>query len=352
MERNRLRAALIALCVLAVIFGASLFPATGFGSYPAGPGGGNRADTPGAPSAGSRSTVSAGNPSDPGTVATTTAQTTTNSESSGGSADSETATTTTTAASASQSTSNGTPLLQILGKAVGILVLVGGAFLAVGFRRGTLALDGDGAIPLTVRGIPVGELVGKIPARTMGLVVGFSASIPRLADDAIGLLGEVGRGLAASTVGLGSALGRTIAVMGRGFSGTLLAIGSVGSGLFSIPKTLSRPTLSGRSGGKSESRTATNEGTAPAEPEERGPPSIEEAWESMTEHLPVRRRRTTTPGEYAREAIQRGYPADAVRQLTAAFREVRYGSLPPTANRTKLARAALDKIDRFREGDE
>ncbi|WP_423746262.1 DUF4129 domain-containing protein (plasmid) [Haladaptatus sp. SPP-AMP-3] len=351
MERNRLRAALIALCVLAVVFGASLFPATGFGSYPAGPGGGNRADTPGAPSTGSRSTVSAGNPSDPGTVATTTAQTTTNSESSDGSADSETATTT-TAASASQSANNGTPLLQILGKTVGILVLVGGAFLAVGFRRGTLALDGDGAIPLTVRGISVGELVGKIPARTMGLVVGFSASIPRLADDAIDLLGEVGRGLAASTVGLGSALGRTIAVMGRGFSGTLFAIGSVGSGLFSIPEAVSRPTLSGRSDGESTGRTATNGGTAPAEPEERGPPSIEEAWESMTEHLPVRRRRTTTPGEYAREAIQRGYPADAVRQLTDTFREVRYGSLPPTANRTKLARAALDKIDRFREGGE
>nr|WP_255666305.1 DUF4129 domain-containing protein [Haladaptatus sp. DYF46] len=72
----------------------------------------------------------------------------------------------------------------------------------------------------------------------------------------------------------------------------------------------------------------------------------------MTEHLSVRRRRTRTPAEYAREATERGYPADAVRQLTDAFREVRYGSFPPTAKRTKLARAALDKIERFREGDE
>ncbi len=352
MERNRLRAALIALCVLAVIFGASLFPATGFGSYPAGPGGGGRAVNPGTPDSGSSSAAGVGNPSDSGTVQSTTVQTT-DSESNDGSANSgTTTTTTTTVAAASPDSSGGTSLLRTLVKLGGLVVLGGLAVLGIGFRTGSVALDGTGTIPLTVRGVPIGELVGKVPARTMGLVVGFSASVLRLADDAIDLVVEAGRGLSASTVGLGSALGRTVGVIVRGFSGTLLAIGSVGSGLFSIPGSLSRPTLSGRSKGRSGSRTATNEGTAAAEPEERGPPSIEEAWESMTRHLSVGRRRTTTPAEYAREAMERGYPADAVRQLTDAFREVRYGSFPPTAKRTKLARAALDKIERFREGDE
>ena len=351
MDRNRLRAALIALCVLAVIFGASLFPATGFGTYPAGPGGGSRAGNSGGQSSGSQATVAAGTDSPGRTSAVTTAQTTTNSDSNDQPSGSTTTETTTQAATGESHphTGGSNPIATMI-KTVGVGLLVLLSVLAVGFRTGTVKYGGRGPSSLTIFDVPIGELFGKVPARTMGLVVGFSASIPRFADDAFGLLTELGRGLSAGTVGLGSAITETIAILGRGVGGTLLAVGSVGSGLFSIPKTLSRPTI-GRSNRKSEERTTGRE-TVPPEPEERGPPSIEEAWESMTERLPVRRRRTTTPAEYARVAMKRGYPADAVRQLTDAFREVRYGSFPAGGKRTKLARTALDKIERFGEDDE
>ncbi len=352
MKRNHLRAALIALCVLAVIFGASLFPATGFGSYPAGPGGGSRAGSLGTPNPGQ--TTGGGGTHTPQNAATTTGQTTTSSDSNSNSNGQSTTTTTTTKGPAKDSTppsSGGLSPLKAILEGIGAVLLILIVGLFAGFRTGTVRFGGGGLIPLTVFDVPIGELFGKIPARTMGLIVGFSASIPRFADDALGLLSELGRGLSAGTVGLGSALVETVTILGRGFGGAFLAIGSVGKGLFSIPSTLSRPTF-GRSGGKSTQRATTSGTTTVPEPEERGPPSIEEAWESMTDHLPVRRRPTTTPAEYARVAMNRGYPAEAVRQLTNAFREVRYGSLPASEKRTKLARAAFDKIEQFREDDE
>ncbi|MGA9400509.1 DUF4129 domain-containing protein [Haladaptatus sp.] len=353
MDRNHLRAALIALCVLAVIFGASLFPATGFGSYPAGPGGGSRAGNSGWTGHGGHSTVEAGTTTGQQSNAMTTAAQTTSSDSNGDSNGQSTTTTTTTNAGAGASnhpSAGGGDLLKTILEGIGVALLCLVGFLLAGFRTGTVRVGGGGAIPLVIRGVPIGELFGKIPARTMSLVVGFSASIPRFTDDAFGLLAELGRGLSAGTVGLGSAIAETFSILGRGFGGALLSVGSVGSGLFSIPKVLSRPSFGGSSR-KSKRRTTSHE-TAPPEPEERGPPSIEEAWESMIERLPVRRRRTTTPAEYARVAMNRGYPADAVRQLTDAFREVRYGRFPASGKRTKLARTAIDRIERFREDDE
>lgn len=356
MDRNHLRAALIALCVLAVIFGASLFPATGFGSYPAGPGGGSRAGDTGGTGHGGHSTVEAGTTTGQQSDAMTTAAQTTSSDANGDSNGQPTATTTTTtttnvgAGASNHPSSGGGDLLKTILEGIGVALLCLVGFLLAGFRTGTVRVGGGGAIPLVIRGVPIGELFGKIPARTMGLVVGFSASIPRFADDSFGLLAELGRGLSAGTVGLGSAIAETFSILGRGFGGALLSVGSVGSGLFSIPKVLSRPSFGGTNG-KSKRRTTSHE-TAPTEPEEGGPPSIEEAWESMIERLPVRRRRTTTPAEYARVAMNRGYPADAVRQLTDAFREVRYGRFPASGKRTKVARTAIDRIERFREDDE
>lgn len=51
-----------------------------------------------------------------------------------------------------------------------------------------------------------------------------------------------------------------------------------------------------------------------------------------------------TPDEIARDAISKGYPADAVRDLLRVFRDVTYGGHPPTAKRRQTARRAYERL--------
>jgi transglutaminase-like putative cysteine protease len=64
--------------------------------------------------------------------------------------------------------------------------------------------------------------------------------------------------------------------------------------------------------------------------------TIRAAWARFLDRVSVRRHRTKTPGEIARHAVSRdGLPAEPVRVLRDAFREVEYGS-----------RSATDRLDR------
>jgi hypothetical protein len=75
---------------------------------------------------------------------------------------------------------------------------------------------------------------------------------------------------------------------------------------------------------------------------------IHRAWREMAAHLDVARPASSTPGEFAEAAIEAGLPPAAVRELTTLFEEVRYGGFEPTAERTRRARAALERIDSHR----
>lgn len=71
---------------------------------------------------------------------------------------------------------------------------------------------------------------------------------------------------------------------------------------------------------------------------------VRAAWATFGRRLPLRNRKTITPGEMARTAISEGFPRDSVRQLTTVFREVEYGEYPQTEARQERAVDALRHI--------
>ncbi|WP_132058807.1 DUF4129 domain-containing protein [Halorussus amylolyticus] len=343
MAHERRRAALAALCVFAVALAAALFPAGGFGTYPSGVGTGGGPDAPA--DGGAASDPPTDSP-DSNTPTETTVEETTDETTDSTTAETTTTETTTeeeTTTATSSNTDGGGPDLS------GVFAVLTGlatAVVALGFWSGVLGLaeTSTGGLPFTVTvgGRPVGSLVGTIPSRTMGFVVGLSASVPRLLDDAASLAREVGGGL--STVTGAQGLGTTFAAIPRAFAG----LGAGASLLSGIGGSVSLPSFGGRG---RESGSGGSAPTPDSEPEETGPPSVEDAWQAMSERVRVRNRKARTPEEVARAAIDRGYPDDAVRRLTDAFREVRYGGLS-RSNRTPVARSALDRLRRFWEGDE
>lgn len=77
------------------------------------------------------------------------------------------------------------------------------------------------------------------------------------------------------------------------------------------------------------------------------------AWRQMTEHLEVAAPETSTPGDFAREAIAAGMSTDDVMALTELFEEVRYGDRYPTDERERAAVETLRNIERtYGAGDE
>jgi transglutaminase-like putative cysteine protease len=79
--------------------------------------------------------------------------------------------------------------------------------------------------------------------------------------------------------------------------------------------------------------------------------TVRRAWQAMLAEAGLRRREHRTPGELARSAVDRGYPADAVGTLTDAFREVEYGRYEPSGGRLDRARRALERIRSFGADD-
>ena len=224
MTRDR-RAALAALCVLGVALAAVLFPAGGFGGYPSGVGTGESPDrSPGSVSdadpPGDAPTETAGStPTTDGESATATSET---PDTTTGTTASETTTATTTAAGAGSGSGGGFVLAlvaAVLGVSLGVV--------AFGFWAGTLAVEdrGAGALPFTatVNGTPLGDLLGAVPARTMGLVVGVSAAIPRLADDAATLTRAIAAGSATVLGALARGTGGALRVGLGGFAAALRA---------------------------------------------------------------------------------------------------------------------------------
>jgi hypothetical protein len=338
---DRQRAALALLCVVAVLFGASLFPATGFGSYPSRDAGGPT--LPGDPTGGSETPVPTPTP-----VPTDTGD---------GATDSPTPTDTPTPNVTVTETpippdSGGSPSLN-WGAIFWLFALGGGTVVALaGVRQhrgrrypllGLLPIDEarlpDGGLP---------ALLADLPRQSMLFVLSVGTSLSP-AVDALSSLAEgvgsalsaggrgIARGLEVAVVGVPSALAQGLGGLGRGLGGLFSlsgALASIGSGVTSR-------------NWRSDDDESTAEATAPdtdSEPVDPGPPDIEEAWDAMTDEVRVRNRRAATPADFARAAVEQGFPADAVETLTTVFREVRYGNYPSSELRVQSAREAIAAI--------
>ena len=393
------RAATALLACLAVVLAAMLLPAAGIGSYPdvvggpasdAGPGDGTGPGGAG-PGVGDDPGTDPG--SDPVDETTTTTQERETRTGGGGGTDpdetDETTTTTTTATDRSDDGGgatdpsdddggDGSNLLAALGailinlvQAVVLLGLVASGVLLLGLVVGgvsagpirLLSRDGNaGETLLEVFGvrIPLGGLRG-LSQGSLRTVIGLSRSAGTLLSG----LGSAAAGVASAVASGGSLLagvGSALTAVGSGLARATLGVGgvlaSLSGGVGSIASGLSgwRP---GFDRGDSPTADARGAGSVPA-PDERaeetpvdpGPQSVEEAWERFVERVPVRRPDVRTPGEVARTAVERDWPADPVRRLTQTFREVRYGGVPGDEDRTDSATSALDRLDGGdRDGD-
>lgn len=78
---------------------------------------------------------------------------------------------------------------------------------------------------------------------------------------------------------------------------------------------------------------------------------VDRLWLAMARRLDVDDPESTTPAEFAREAVRAGMDPDGVRTLTDAFEEVRYGGAGVTEDRKRRAREGYRKLG-LDDGDE
>lgn len=239
---------------------------------------------------------------------------------------------------------------------VGFVVL-GLLVLAVAALRDA-SFDGSGgwSLPsfggLSLPNVPaVGGWLQRIPQLTTWLLVSGGAGLAGVFDD----LAAVGRGVATSLADAAgpsrSLLGslvlsgpRALATAAVAPFAALSRAGSLVAGLSFLGGGLSGTRLLGSDPPADDARANAPVDPAPGDDEAEPVPSVIAAWEAMTSLISVRNPDATTPAEYARRAVDAGFPADPVRRLTALFREVRYGGRPESEERLTLARRALDAV--------
>jgi len=86
-------------------------------------------------------------------------------------------------------------------------------------------------------------------------------------------------------------------------------------------------------------------GVGPTVPDAPADNEVYRAWRAMVTELDVPYGETTTPREFAREAIAAGADSEPIERLTDLFDRVRYGDAAPTAERERAARDALAAIE-------
>jgi hypothetical protein len=369
------RAALVVVSVLTVLLAASLFPVSGYGTYPgtvgdgvAGPSDSNVPASVEEP---------AGSVETPDTTTRTTqeptaTETTVDTQSPERTADTRTQDSSATATTEQQDDDTGGAtepdrgdgfpifafLLQLFLLFLGCVVVV--AVLAVVGdveRRQTGDFDGY-VVDLPV--LPTFRVRASflaIPQGTMSVLVGLTASAPQVLDG----LGRTAGGLFAGFDDLASGMGKAFVAVPTALGKGLVAVPrGLGSGLGSLSLGLSSLTA-----GVSTRDWLSRGGDKPADPRDgaradtgddgetvdQAPVSIDEAWKTMVDYVPLRRAKSKTPAEVARAAVDGGLPRSAVERLTAVFRDVRYGRYPRSDERKHTAREALAEIRERLEGD-
>ncbi|MFC4407754.1 DUF4129 domain-containing protein [Haloarchaeobius iranensis] len=367
------RAVLVVVSVLTVLLAASLFPASGYGTYPGTVGDGfaepSDSNVP-ADVEGPAGTVENPDTTTRATQGPAATETTVGANSPEQTTDSQTADPTATTDQQDDDTGGATGpdrgdgfpifsfLLQLfvlfLCCAVVVAVL---AVIADVERQQTGEFDGY-VVDLPV--LPTFRVRASflaIPQGTMSVLVGLTASAPQVLDG----LGRTAGGLFAGLDDLASGIGKAFVAVPRTLGKGLVAIprglgsglGSLSLGLSSLTAGLSTRDWLSRRGDKPDdprdgARTDTD---ADGEPVDQGPVSIDEAWETMVDSVPLRRAESKTPAEVARAAVDGGLPRSAVERLTAVFRDVRYGRYPRSDERKRTAREALAEIRDRLEGD-
>lgn len=345
------RTLLIGLSALTVIFAAALFPAAGVGSHP------GSSSAPG-------DSVAPDTATPPLAATPTSMQTDDRDETTPKSTDAATPTPETaspTAAPGSGPEEGGSNflddltlmgLLSALAKGVAYLtaavLVIGLGFAVRGAEPGTPRVHlpfGTITLPFVIPE-QFAMLSTGISRLTMGFVVSLSGSVMQLLDAS-------GAALKAVVGGLGIALGEGL----RGTAALLatlpLAIGTALSGLLALPTNLlavswSLPTVQRSVTGSTDrpDADAREAGPAPVDAEsdeDRGPLSVRQTWVVMVDLLPISRSPSTTPREFARRAVDSGFPERPIGRVTRAFEEVVYGGYD-TSERGTSARDALASL--------
>jgi hypothetical protein len=356
------RASLAALCVLAVVLGATLFPSTGFGAAPS--------DKPAIAPGVSQPSTPAG-PSTPASTPTPEPRDTATPTPTDTPEPDDTPTDTPASEDGDDSDDSSSLLWFVVGSLGRMFVASLVVFVVVGFTGAFLwfgAGDGDeenpldgflSRIPLVRRFVTpsLAQSVQRIPQVTMTTLIGFSTSTAGVLSDLGNVASEVAAGAASVASGGTRSAGSLFAGAGRAFVAVPLSLSlSAGSALTVVPNALSRLAGGVKAPGTEtaltddDARDASGVEPDPAT-EDDGPFTIEDAWQTMVERLPVRNPRATTATEYARAAIDAGLPREPVERLTRVFQEVKYGGRPRESRRD-VARDAASQFRQFWEDDD
>ncbi|WP_424003718.1 DUF4129 domain-containing protein [Haloarcula salina] len=364
MSASPARASLALLCAVAVLFGTALFPgALGVGLDAGGPLDG-RSGGPGGPDG----TPDDGQHRQPSStpVDAPTADATEQADSTATPEPTETET-------AGADADGDTGGRGSLGRTVlGLLLLSGIGLVAAGVYRSTRAGAADagilvGVLPASVAwavettvsalaDASAGRVISRIPQLTTTALLAGSSAMARVAHGVETVASGVLDGLAAGVVPIAKLSGRGLVQFPQALGALTVApfqaLGGLGGGdglLSSLRDGVERPSLFGSAadeGGPSTERAETDEDDGL----DVDSLSVRDAWAAMTERVPVSNPAATTPGEYARAAIERGLPAEPVRRLTDLFRDVEYGGRSQSEDRTAAARDAVERL--LRGGDE
>ncbi|MBV0900966.1 DUF4129 domain-containing protein [Haloarcula salina] len=363
MSASPARAALALLCAVAVLFGTALFPgALGVGLDAGSPldgRSGGPVGPDGAPADGQHRQPGS-TPVDASTAAPAE----------------QTESTTATPDPTDTETTGADPdtggRVSLVGTVVGLLLMVGIGIVAAGVYRSARSGPSDagvlvGLLPATVAravetalsalsGASAGRAFSRIPQLTTTALLAGSSAMARVAHGVEAVASGVLDGLAAGVVPIAKLSGRGLVQFPQALGALTVApfraLGGLGGGdglLSSLRDGVERPSLFGSAaderGPSTEPAGTTDDGGLDVDSL-----SVRDAWAAMTERVPVSNPSATTPGEYARAAIERGLPAEPVLRLTDLFRDVEYGGRSENEGRTAAARAAVERL--LRGGDE
>lgn len=86
-----------------------------------------------------------------------------------------------------------------------------------------------------------------------------------------------------------------------------------------------------------------------AEGHDHSPLTLRRLWRTFARWVVPGRWQSRTPGEVSRAAIDRGFPAEPVRELTRVFRDVEYGNQSLSSQRWTVAKTAYEALAKARE---
>lgn len=338
------RAALVTCCLSALLLAASLMPAAGLGSFPSvgGPSSGDAVTVPDT-GPGPQST-----PDEPTTQVPTEEATTTETERTD---EPTTEPETTTAGTDDDDTDDESAVLGVFGGLAGLVLFVP---LAVGVGyTGFVAVSVLAFGAQAAERLPFSGAITAIPTLTMSTLIGAAG----VTGSFLGQLRSVGSAFGGGLSAMARAPQALGGVLSAAVTGPIKALGAVSLGAGSLFGALSNLSIGfRRRGSHTEGAAATTDARetdstpTPAADGDEPPPdptSVVEAFDRMTDRLPVSNRDARTPAELADAAVERGWPSGPVETLTDLFRAVRYGGRDDDTERTGRAASALARLREF-----